>query len=274
MKKSLFLALAFALSLSQPARADDNHHTRNRARTVPAQTQSTQVPTARQQTARNVPQQRAQRSNPAYPPHRISTATRTAPQRSVNTSRIYNRPVVHRTTTPSNRFNAQNDRFRDRSRENNAHVNNNVAVQRARSNRHPRSNRPVDRNSYNNARHRWVHTRHDRGWWRSHYNTTFLLFGGGYYYWDAGYWFPAYGYDPYYNNYIYDEPIYGYNNLAPGDVLENVQIALRDEGYYNGPIDGLIGPQTREALAAYQRDHGLIITEAVDEPTLAELGLT
>ncbi|MGI9086718.1 MAG: peptidoglycan-binding domain-containing protein [Chthoniobacterales bacterium] len=38
-------------------------------------------------------------------------------------------------------------------------------------------------------------------------------------------------------------------------------------------MDGLIGPQTRAALAAYQRDNGLVITEAVDEPTLVTLGL-
>ena len=118
-----------------------------------------------------------------------------------------------------------------------------------------------------------IHTYHDRNWWRSHYNTTFVLFGGGYYYWDSGYWYPAYGYDPYYNNYAYDEPIYGYNDLAPGQVLENVQLALRDQGYYRGPIDGLIGPQTRDAMAAYQRDNGLVVTAAVDEPTLVTLGL-
>ena len=56
-------------------------------------------------------------------------------------------------------------------------------------------------------------------------------------------------------------------------MLENVQLALRDQGYYHGPIDGLIGPQTQAALAAYQRDHGLVITSAVDEPTLVTLGL-
>jgi peptidoglycan hydrolase-like protein with peptidoglycan-binding domain len=100
-----------------------------------------------------------------------------------------------------------------------------------------------------------------------------VLFGGGYYYWWNNYWYPAYGYDPYYNNYIYSEPIYGYHNLAPGQVLENVQLALRDQGYYSGAIDGLIGPETRAALAAFQRDHGLIVTAAVDEPTLVTLGL-
>ena len=47
----------------------------------------------------------------------------------------------------------------------------------------------------------------------------------------------------------------------------------RDQGYYRGSVDGLIGPQTRGALASYQRDHGLVVTSAIDEPTLATLGL-
>jgi hypothetical protein len=135
------------------------------------------------------------------------------------------------------------------------------------------SNRDFNRNSFAVARGNVVRTPHNRDWWRRHYHTTFVLFGGGYYYWWNNYWYPAYGYDPYYNNYIYSEPIYGYNNLAPGQVLENVQLALRDQGYYSGAIDGLIGPQTRAALAAFQRDHGLIVTAAVDEPTLVTLGL-
>ena len=94
------------------------------------------------------------------------------------------------------------------------------------NNRNPkvdRSNRNFNRNSFAVARTHVIRTRHNRNWWRSRYN-TFVLFGGGYYYWWNNYWYPAYGYDPYYNNYIYSEPIYGYNNLAPGQVLENVQL--------------------------------------------------
>ena len=44
-------------------------------------------------------------------------------------------------------------------------------------------------------------------------------------------------------------------------------------GYYDGPIDGALGPMTREAIAAYQADNGLSVTSAIDEPTLATLGL-
>jgi hypothetical protein len=115
--------------------------------------------------------------------------------------------------------------------------------------------------------------RRDRNWYRSNYS-RFALFGGGYYYFDRGYWYPAYGYDPAYTTYRFDEPIYGYNSLEPGQVLVNVQQELRRQGYYRGAIDGLIGPMTRAALARYQRDNGLYVTRAVDGPTLAALGLT
>jgi len=35
----------------------------------------------------------------------------------------------------------------------------------------------------------------------------------------------------------------------------DIQKALQGAGYYSGNIDGKIGPQTREALRAFQRDH-------------------
>jgi hypothetical protein len=134
--------------------------------------------------------------------------------------------------------------------------------------------RPVDRNSFAVAKRHVIVVPHNRAWWVARYpHTRFVLFGGGYYYWWGGYWYPAYGYDPAYNSYTYGEPIYGYNDLGPGQVLENVQTALRNQGYYHGAIDGLVGPQTRAALAAYQRDHNLVVTAAVDEPTLVTLGL-
>jgi hypothetical protein len=114
---------------------------------------------------------------------------------------------------------------------------------------------------------------HDRGWWGGRYSRI-GLFGGGYYYWDNGFWYPAWGYDPGYSYYPYDGPIYGYNNLPPDQVVANVQSALQEQGYYHGEVDGLLGPLTRAAIADYQRDHGLYITSAVDEPTLASLGMT
>src|SRR5881396_2497031 len=103
---------------------------------------------------------------------------------------------------------------------------------------------------------------HERNWWRNHYNR--VVFGyGGWYAWNAGYWFPAWGYD---SNayYAYDGPIYGYNDLPPDQVIANVQAALQQQGYYHGEVDGLLGPLTREAIAGYQRDRGLYETAAID----------
>jgi peptidoglycan hydrolase-like protein with peptidoglycan-binding domain len=99
-----------------------------------------------------------------------------------------------------------------------------------------------------------------------------VLIGGGWYYWNAGFWYPAWGYEPTQVYYPYDGPIYGYNDLPPDQVVANVQEALQAQGYYHGEVDGMLGPLTRAALADYQRDHGLYTTSAIDEPTMASLG--
>jgi hypothetical protein len=112
---------------------------------------------------------------------------------------------------------------------------------------------------------------HDRGWWTSHYDRIVFV-NNGWYYWDAGYWFPAWGYDPYVT-YVYDGPIYAYDGLPPDQVTVDVQQQLAAAGYYDGPIDGVLGPMTREAIANFQADNGLAVTSAIDEPTLATLGL-
>ena len=120
---------------------------------------------------------------------------------------------------------------------------------------------------FRNYQRQW----HDRGWWRSHYNRIVFV-SGGWYYWNAGYWFPAWGYAPGVS-YVYDGPIYAYNGLTPDQVAVDVQQQLASAGYYDGPIDGILGPMTREAIAAFQADNGLAVTSAIDEATLATLGL-
>jgi Putative peptidoglycan binding domain len=121
--------------------------------------------------------------------------------------------------------------------------------------------------AFRNYNRQW----HDHSWWRSHY-TRIVFVNSGWWYWNAGYWFPAWGYAPSVS-YVYDGPIYGYNGLSPDQVTINVQEALAAAGYYDGPIDGVLGPMTREAIAAYQADNGLAVTSAIDEPTLATMGL-
>ncbi len=56
-------------------------------------------------------------------------------------------------------------------------------------------------------------------------------------------------------------------------MIADVQGVLQQMGYYKGEVDGLLGPLTREALAAYQADQGLTTTAVIDEPTLDSLGL-
>src|SRR6267154_1468777 len=114
---------------------------------------------------------------------------------------------------------------------------------------------------------------HNQGWWRSHHRNNITFVFGSPYYWNAGYWFPAWGYRPN-AYYAWDGPIYGYNRLPPDQVIANVQTALQQQGYYRGQVDGLIGPLTRGAIADYQRDHGLYTTSTIDQPTLQSLGMT
>ena len=121
------------------------------------------------------------------------------------------------------------------------------------------------------AHRRWHRQHQSRDWWRSRYS-RFALFGGGYYYWNAGYWYPAYGYDPYFTNYTYDAPIYAYNNQDPGRIIASVQWKLQRLGYYRGELDGTYGPMTRRALLNFQRDNGLPVTGEIDADTLAALG--
>ena len=122
--------------------------------------------------------------------------------------------------------------------------------------------------AFRNYRSAW----HDRGWWHNHYNRVVFVYGG-WYAWNAGYWYPAWGYAPN-AYYAYDGPIYGYNSLPPDQVVANVQAALQQQGYYQGEVDGLLGPLTREAIAAYQAEQGLYTTSAIDQPTLESLGMS
>jgi len=39
--------------------------------------------------------------------------------------------------------------------------------------------------------------------------------------------------------------------------VRQIQIALKSSGFYKGPIDGKTGPQTKEAVKAFQRANGL-----------------
>jgi hypothetical protein len=133
-------------------------------------------------------------------------------------------------------------------------------------------NRNVSRIGFNQAVNLHRHEFHSRDWWDSHFDTIVFV-SGGWWFWDAGWWFPAYGYAPG-AYYPYGGPIYGYNGLTPDRVVVDVQLQLRRDGYYAGPVDGVLGPMTRRAIANFQADHGLAITSTVDEPTIETLGIS
>jgi hypothetical protein len=122
---------------------------------------------------------------------------------------------------------------------------------------------------YRTYRPQW----HDRVWWTTNHQHVVLI-GGGWYYWNAGYWYPAWGYDHSAAYYPYDGPIYVGKSAKPFDqIVADVQTVLQERGLYKGEVDGLVGPQTQEALAAYQTSQNLEPTAAIDQPTLESLGM-
>ena len=48
---------------------------------------------------------------------------------------------------------------------------------------------------------------------------------------------------------------------------------LARRGYYNGPLDGAIGPKSSRAISRYQRDNGLRQTGTISQSLLRSLGL-
>lgn len=282
MKTLLLSALALAVVAAPVFGEDQDEHKQPKRRPAPQQ-------------APQAPQRQVTTAPRSYTP-------RVQQQMNARTQALLNKPTVNRTYTPNfqnrtrtftpnrdvavnpnTRLNNPNwDRYRNRTRtdvatnqapDSNTTVRNRDWQNRSDRNRDWRNNNNTTSTfTFEQARSRFNRHHHDRGWWRSHYSRI-SLFAGGYYYWDNGYWYPAYGYDPYYSTYTYDEPIYGYNDLDPGQVIANVQSALQEQGYYRDAVDGLIGPNTRAALRNFQRDQGLPITAAIDGPTLQALGL-
>jgi len=57
------------------------------------------------------------------------------------------------------------------------------------------------------------------------------------------------------------------------DNIRKVQETLRDKGYDPGPIDGVMGSQTRAAISQYQKSEGLPITGHLDGATAGKLGV-
>jgi len=90
---------------------------------------------------------------------------------------------------------------------------------------------------------------------------------GGYY--PYSYWGGGYPYSGYNNYYSYYTPTYGYN----ASLVAAVQRRLGQLGYYRGVVDGVVGPRTRAAIAAFESRNGLAVDGRISRPLLDTLGL-
>jgi hypothetical protein len=82
-------------------------------------------------------------------------------------------------------------------------------------------------------------------------------------------YYGGYPYSGYNNYYSYYTPRYGYN----ASMVAAVQRRLGQLGYYHGVVDGVIGPQTSGAIAAFESRNGLAVDGAISRPLLDTLGL-
>lgn len=119
------------------------------------------------------------------------------------------------------------------------------------------------------------------GRWWAWGGADWIGLADGFYPWD---YFPYYAYDyypyDYYPGYYADvEPYYdseGVSNAvpAPDPYVTAVQQDLAKQGYYKGPVDGLYGQTTRDAVARYQSARKLTVTGTLTRQTLQALGVT
>jgi hypothetical protein len=285
MKRFVTLATVLLVGLASVQFAQAEDQSKKKKKKAQTTTQATPAPKTRAtQTSKNRGGTQASNQRVSSPSTKRHVSSQPSSNQQV-TNRYYKKGQSN--TVATRTYNQQNVQRTKKSKQTNVVTNNNVQVNKKSrqtnvvTNNNVRLNKKAWRHfkrtgnelSFSDAR-RWNwHQRHDRSWWRRN-NFRLVLYGGGYWYWNNGWWYPAYGYDPYYSHYVYDGPIFGYGYAAPGDVTAQVQQSLAQQGYYYGPIDGILGPGTRSAIQRYQIDHGLAVTAAIDEQTLYTLGLT
>ena len=147
-----------------------------------------------------------------------------------------------------------------------------------------------------NGRTDHIAERHDANSWHGDWDRRHShFFHNRFFVFDDGFWFglddgffpwdyyPYYAYDyypyDYYPGYYADvEPYYYsegvYSNTPVSDpTVSAVQTQLTQLGYYNGPVDGIFGQQTRDAVAKYQIDKNLDVTGSLSAQTLQSFGL-
>ena len=66
---------------------------------------------------------------------------------------------------------------------------------------------------------------------------------------------------------------YRFKRGAPDDRVRQAQLVLQEKGYYRGPVDGLMTPETRRAVWNFQKSVGFRLSGSLDQQTMAALGL-
>jgi len=98
----------------------------------------------------------------------------------------------------------------------------------------------------------------------------------GFYPWDylPYYADDYYPYDYYADDQPYDNTEASNNGVPVADpTVEAIQERLAQLGYYTGPVDGIFGPTTRDAVANYQVANQLNVTGSLSPDTMQSLGL-
>jgi hypothetical protein len=120
---------------------------------------------------------------------------------------------------------------------------------------------------------------HNDGFDHFHHHTVIFIDAFGFPFFSP---FPFYGYYPYPYPYPYQYGYYGYNyqggdaygyNYGDRSTVVAAQRRLARAGYYHGAIDGILGPKTRRAIRAYERDHNAPAYGVIDRQILTKLGM-
>jgi hypothetical protein len=140
-----------------------------------------------------------------------------------------------------------------------------------------------------NGRTDHIAERHDANWHSDWDRRHAHFFHNRFFVFDDGFWFglddgfypwdylPYYADDYYPYDYYADSQPYdntGNNSVPAADpTVEATQEELAQQGYYNGPVDGIFGPTTRDAVAKYQTANQLNVTGSLSPDTMRSLGL-